>query len=283
VSDWDEAEHPRHPAKAPKGRGGQFRLAASASHLITANSLEGWVKRVSQRLAGPVPPEWTPVSQQQYRADLHAELSRDMPPDVVDEIFADYEWPAGVWRAGDHVVTIQSPHLLGMAGPIFQHLNEMQRRFPVAQAIRFSVVPERNLGGDRGTSIPGTGIFYISDETFDDWAEVDDGGNPVPHDYTMPVGRPGPGRVEQWRYAMTHEWGHLVDPGAQDHNLVGYTDMQRQAQDMVEDWEQHLSIYGRRAAIEATAEAFAEWFLTQGRTDNEAAQAYAAWLGWRWQ
>lgn len=277
MSDWDEAEHPRHPAKAPKGRGGQFRLAAPTASLLTATTMEGWVRKVSQRLAGPVPPEWTPISQEQYRADLHAELSRDMPPDVVDMIFADFEWPAGVWRAGDHVVTIQTPELLGMAGPIFAQLNELQRRFPVAQPIRFSVVPDQNIKGGRGTSIPGTGIFYIADDTFDEWP------TDQPDDYVMPVGRPGPGRVEQWRYAMVHEWGHLVDPGAQDFNLVGYTDVQRQAQDMVEDWERHLSIYGRGAAIEATAEAFTEWFLTQGQTSSEVAQAYAAWLGWRWQ
>jgi len=281
--DWDEQEHPRHPRGSE--RGGRFRMAAPTASLITATTMGGWVARVNARLAGPVPPEWTPISQEQYRADLRAELSRDMPVEVVDEIFADYEWPAGIWQAGDHVVTIQTPELLHMAGQIIAHLNEMQGRFPIAQAIRFSVVPEQNIGGDRGTSIPGTGVFYIADDTFDEWPTHTDSGDPIPEGFSMPVGHSGPGQVEQWRYAMTHEWGHLIDPAARDRNLgaPSYEGHQLVAQDMVEDWGEALSRYGASSAMEAVAEAFAEWFLTRGQTTHEAAQAYAAWLGWRWR
>jgi len=283
VSDWDESEHPRHPRGTDQG--GQFRLAAPTVSLITATTLEGWVAKVNRRLAGPVPPEWTPISQEQYRAELHAELSRDMPPDVVDMVLEDNVWPAGIWRAGDHVVAIQSPHLLHMAPFIFDQMNELQRRFPIAQPIRFAIVPEENLRGDRGVSVPGTGIFYISDDTFDEWPTHTSSGDPIPEGFTMPVGRSGPGQAEQWRYAMIHEWGHLIDPAARDHNLgvPSYEGHQRVAQDMVEDWSEVLSRYGASAAEEGVAEAFAEWFLTRGQTTNEAAQAYAAWLGWRWQ
>lgn len=279
MSDWDEREHPRHPRGTDQG--GQFRLAAPMSHLIVATTTPGWVTKVSQRLAGyHSSGSWEPISTEQYRADLHAELSRDLPPEVVDEIFADYDWPAAVYRAGDHVVTIQNPWLArGRGAEILAHLDELQRRFPIRQKIRFAIVPESSMRGDRGTAVPGAGAFYISEETFDDWDRKH------PADYVMPVGRKGRGRVEQWRYAMTHEWGHLIDPAAVEHNTVGpwKTPLQTRAQDMVEDWEQHLSAYGRKSWMEATAEAFAEWFLSRGGTQNPAARAYAEWLGWGWE
>ncbi len=39
MTDWDESEHPRHPARTPGGRGGEFREAAG-----------GWVAAVAWRV-----------------------------------------------------------------------------------------------------------------------------------------------------------------------------------------------------------------------------------------
>lgn len=278
--DWDESEHPRHPAGTEDG--GRFRLAAPMSHHIMAITTPGWVRRVSARLTGHATGNWQQISREQYRQHLHAELSQDIPESVVREIFADYEWPAVIYRSGDHIVTFQN-HLLarGRAAEVLAHLDQLQWRFPVEQQIRFAVVPEQNLQGDRGVSLPGAGIFYISEETFDDWNPKD------PDDYTMPVGRRGRGRAEQWRYSMTHEWGHLIDPAAVSMNVDGIdgsNPVQARALQMWQDLQKHLSGYARKdkRGLEATAEAFAEWFLSSGRTKNLAAQAYALIYGWGW-
>lgn len=279
--DWDESEHPRHPRGSEEG--GRFRLAAPMLHNIIATTMPGWVRKVSQRLAGGyVPREWEWIGTGQYRRELFAELSRDIPADVVDEIFADYEWPAVVLRNGDHSVTFHSREIaLQHGSAVLEHLDELQTRFPVGQKIRFAVVPEANLQGDRGSSLPGAGIFYISEETFDDWDRSH------PNDYVMPVGRRGRRRVEQWRYAMTHEWGHLIDPAAISMNVEGVNaghPLQDRAAQMWRDYLKHLSGYGRKdkRGLEATAEAFAEWFLSRGQTKNLAAIAYALLLGWGW-
>lgn len=275
--DWDESEHPRHPAGTEAG--GRFRLAAPMSHHVVATTMPGWVRQVSARLTGHATGNWQQISREQYQQQLFAELSQDIPESVVREIFAEYEWPAAIYQSGDHIVTFQNRFLArGRAAEVLAHLDELQWRFPVEQKVRFAVVPERNLQGDRGVSLPGAGIFYISEETFDDWDRSD------PKDYVMPVGR-GRGQVEQWRYAMTHEWGHLIDPAAVSMNVEGISEShpaQRRAVEMRQDLQRYLSGYALKdpRGLEAVAEAFTEWFLTRGQTENLAAQAYALVLGW---
>lgn len=69
-------------------------------------------------------------------------------------------------------------------------------------------------------------------------------------------------------YTITHEYGHAR----------GYVGGRG-----VDFWQQHkagLSPYGRENADEGYAEAFAEWHVSEGRTDNAAARAYAEEYGW---
>lgn len=278
VRDWDEDEHPRHLAGAPDSRGGQFRrFAAPGIHRIMANTTPGWVDRVSRRLAGQryTPGAWVQESVADYRFALENELSQDLPRDLIDELFADYDWPTAIYRNGDHVVTIQNRFLAqGRAKEILAHIDELQTRFPVQQKLRIAVVPDWVIDGDRGGAFPQTGIAYLSEEAFDDWAERQG------DTYTMPAGRPGPDRAEQWRYALTHEWGHLLDPSwSRDATDPLY----QQAVHMSEIAEQHLSDYGNSNPTEAIAEAFAEFYLSRGQTKNPAAIAYATWLHWRWE
>lgn len=275
--DWDESEHPRHPAGTPGGRGGEFRrFAAPGIHRIMANTTAGWVERVSRRLAGHhyTPGAWQQESIADYRFALEAELRQDLPQDLIDEMFADYDWPAAVYRNGDHLVTIQDRFLAqGRAREILAQIDELQTRFPVQQKLRIAVVPDWVIDGDRGGAFPQTGILYLADKAFDDWPPD------MAETYTMPAaGRPG--GVEMWRYALTHEWGHLVDPSwTSDPN----DPLARQAQQMHEIAGKHLSDYGRGDPTEAIAEAFAEFYLSRGQTTNPAAIAYAAWLHWRWE
>jgi len=263
--DWREQDHPRWPAHAPDSRGGQF--SAAGSHLVLATTVPNWAQRVSQRLAGGYTPgAWTQAAAEDYPAKLRAELRQDLPDEVIDQIYADYDWPAAVWENGQHRVVIHSPEFAGQAPQVLAYLDQLQARFPVEQSIRLSIVPASTIGGDRGVAVPGAGILYLSEESFGPWTDRR-------RDFVMPAGRRAVlrRRVPQWQYAMTHEWGHLVVPHHPGSEL------------MRRNLEKHLSHYGNTAWYEANAEAFAEWYLSQGRSRNLAAQAYAAWLGWRWE
>jgi len=277
--DWDETEHPRHPEGAPDSRGGQFRrFAAPASYETLGNVMgEQWQVAVSRRLArdGYVPGAWEPMDLDEYRRELHAELSLDVPAEVVDDLFAEYEWPAAVYRNGDHRVAIQDRFLaMGRADQILAHLDELQTRVPIQKPIRMAVVDAHFIGGARGSALPLTGILFVAEMAFDEWGEDRYGGGRV-----MPVASTG--AIEQWRYGMTHEWGHLVDP--QQVPRTWRDDAARKAQDLMYEHEAEMTPYGMGHRNEALAEAFAEWFLTQGRSTNGAAQAYAAAFGWRWE
>lgn len=72
--------------------------------------------------------------------------------------------------------------------------------------------------------------------------------------------------VDRQTYVLTHEWGHAIDDDSKQ--LL---------------WAKHfteLSAYGGESPREAKAEAFAEWSLSSGKTNNPAAIDYAKELGW---
>jgi hypothetical protein len=75
-------------------------------------------------------------------------------------------------------------------------------------------------------------------------------------------------RVPPWQYLITHEWGHVVAVGDG-------------AQGIWQDTLVHQTFYGATGGLfEAVAEAFAEWVLSRGRTDNRAALAFQDWYQW---
>lgn len=266
--EWREQDHPRHPEGAPRSQGGRF--AAAGVYGVMGDTMgRSWVDRVSRRLAGGgyIPGQWERVTPDQYRQQLREELSRDMPVEVVDELFRDYDWPAVVLSNGDHQIVIHNELLAqGWGDAIIAQLDELQAQFPIPYPIRFAVVPERTIGGDRGMAIPGTGIFYLGESAFDDWPDD------MALSFTMPAaGRDGDSPVEMWRYAITHEWGHLVDPHPGDKPPHG------------DSWVHTMSDYGLKRWEEATAEAFAEFYLSRGQTRNAAAEAYAVWADWEWR
>lgn len=85
-------------------------------------------------------------------------------------------------------------------------------------------------------------------------------------------------------FTLCHEWGHAYQWYAQPE--ATYEDYGWAS---VPWWElKHksrirntgMSRYGRTDPREAYAEAFAEWFLTCGKTENKAARTYADRRGW---
>ncbi|MCG5459628.1 phage portal protein [Micromonospora sp. PSH03] len=87
--------------------------------------------------------------------------------------------------------------------------------------------------------------------------------------YLMPSAADG----SKIRYVMAHEYGHA---------LMHSTDPPRSTvKEYARDNGDSLSEYGLSDHKEAYAEAFAEWYLSGGTTDNEAAQNYAKGFGWK--
>lgn len=84
----------------------------------------------------------------------------------------------------------------------------------------------------------------------------------------MPAaGRPD---VTELRYHLAHEYGHSL-AGQHQHEHASIHGGQRE----------HLSPYGQSDHREGYAEAFAEWWLSGGTTDNPGVRAYAERYGWK--
>lgn len=92
--------------------------------------------------------------------------------------------------------------------------------------------------------------------------------------YLMPSAHSG--NTKNMDYLMTHEYGHHVDFSK---HVVGDT---HTASALYSNpaFKNALSKYGKKSAVEAYAEAFAEWHYTRGRTKNPAAVSMARSEGW---
>jgi hypothetical protein len=88
------------------------------------------------------------------------------------------------------------------------------------------------------------------------------------------------GEVPQFKYTITHEWGHHIDKGGSSFGGQAATtsDAIRRLKDRFPD--AFKSEYGQTKMEEFFAENFAEFFLTGGRTTNEITQAMAKEFGW---
>lgn len=106
------------------------------------------------------------------------------------------------------------------------------------------------------------------------------------HDFVMPAFWAIGG--QQWKYATTHEWGHVIDNRTRTNEkelaeienrlaLTAHADIEGS------QFNTSLSLYGRSDEPEAYAEAFAQWFIDKGNTNNFAANWYAKEYNWNMQ
>lgn len=94
--------------------------------------------------------------------------------------------------------------------------------------------------------------------------------------FKMPVLRDNP----QWKYTLTHEWGHHIDDGnpwqgQTNTRKVLIKELKKQFPDAFR------SEYAMEKPSEFVAEMFTEWYLTEGKTDNPLVQAVAKEFGWK--
>jgi hypothetical protein len=88
------------------------------------------------------------------------------------------------------------------------------------------------------------------------------------------------GEVAQYKYTLTHEWGHHIDKGGS--SFFGQSAETSSAiQNIKREYpDAFKSEYGQTKPEEFFAENFAEYFLTEGKTTNQITQAMAKEFGW---
>lgn len=270
---WRESDHPRDVQ-------GQFT--------------DKWAGRVSAAMmrvpvAGPVG-QWREGSPRQ----AHQEMRQRLIDLVSDDPDVD---PSNVEATLDKLLavgqTVPTPHQVYESGPhrivvatsakvpidkIQDVLADLQNTNPSRTPINLWVVPRHHMVIPHAAAetIRGTGFIRLADDAWDE-REFRERVDNDP-DYFMEQAQHN-GPVE---YFLTHEWGHVIDyddaPGG-DYKTQAH--LKHQVSGDLSEYGFGLDPTNVHDVNEAYAEAFAEWFLSEGMTKNGAAQAYADMYQWR--
>lgn len=154
-------------------------------------------------------------------------------------------------------------------GKVADDVWALRTRYPQANPgdVTVTVVSEEDLF-DLDAMMHGA---YVGGETKKFTADISVNERSFTDRSPNPNGMPVALTVPNWRYVLTHEYGHAFTA-------------RRDERKVIKTWREYggdLSGYGQTSPFEGYAEAFAEWYLSVGRTDNEAALAYARVFGWR--
>lgn len=140
-------------------------------------------------------------------------------------------------------------------------IDDLHARFPASGRMMIGVFGDDfNMSAETadGQTIHGEAFIQVKARIWESKKGSADGFMPAQDDH------------DRWEYVLAHEWGHAIDhENALDQMMAQF-----------DDHVHGLSAYGESSPREAYAEAFAEWYLTKGRTSNAAAKHYAQKFGW---
>ena len=303
---WDELEHPRHPRGSDKG--GEFRekggggwanmLSDQISKVIFRDEESGTTVIGASTVADWKPGRWTEITRLDWEqeqvekiADMLASfgISVEERPDLLENALNELEAPEVIYANGPHRITqFDISAWRASKWPsqeILAQVDELIGAFPLIEPLSLALRGRLTISqtGD-GASLMGSGTVQLSEKVLDDTPSTP--GHFMAQRWTN----------DYWRYALVHEWGHLIDVEGKmlaNRKVTGPKTNQT--------WEERLRLwkalgpddpafagqprldmsdYGRQNDNEGVAEAFAEWFLSKGRTRNNAAKEYARHYGW---
>lgn len=293
----DQERWPRGTPVGPGGKGpggGRFRdespdwveMAMGESPVASidmgaskvADEGGGWIDRLLERIDGQPyqPGRWRPQHLRDHMAARWGRLVQHLIDSGMPERVAkaeatammeDSALPERAYRNGPHEVVIEvdlrRPDTEQVEQQILEMLDRLLVDYPIPgdMPMRLAVLSQVDMGGG-WTIRPEESRHYspvllLGEDVFfgPRWMSAN---NPSMPSYATLE------NTERWRYVLAHEWGHIAHNGEDfDGREVG-----------------GMSDYGSSSVREAVAEAFAEWFMTRGQTDNPAARAYAAHHGW---
>lgn len=265
MTHWHEADHPRDER-------GRFT--------------EDWAGRLSAVIARGVPgpigrwQEGSPREAYQEMRDRMVALFRGADPNASDDeidralhavlVGGQVPVPMRVYRSGEHRIVVATDKKVPVER-IQQIIADLQVANPSREPVNLWVVPRTHMmiPNAAAESIRGTGFIRLADDAWNErhfrkMVEHDPG-------YFMPQAV----EHDSLEYYLAHEWGHVVD-----YSDVPGGDAKTQ-EDLKRRVNPHLSEYGWNSTAEAFAESFAEWYLSRGQTENDAAIAYADMYQWR--
>lgn len=228
-------------------------------------------------------PKLTPL---QYRQRVSDVILRDEFPDAGNKLSATTIPGSfrGQVRNGESVIEFDTRSVSpARVARVAQILDELLKDYPPEHPYRnFKVLIRKQLpgskAGDRalGKTIPGSSVIYLAETALDDDLDISRYPDSMPSFYEDPL-----------RYTIAHEYGHvLAHKGIRVKTYQQYMDIAMRAAKAKGLSGYAMGEHEDLSPVEATevladeswADAFAEWFMTSGKTHNEWVQEY----GNRW-
>lgn len=170
------------------------------------------------------------------------------------------------YRNGPHRIVVSTTKAVPVKEFLTQIEALLQAHPPSRTAVSLGIVPQsRMVGKDSLGETFGLGrhIFQISDEVLDT--------QPLTAEHTGQAAM----TVHPLTWVLAHEWGHAHTTAFDQDEKEALFDRAMAAKVWAEE-----NRYATKDIEEAYAQMFAEYWVTQGQTDNEIAQAYAAIFKW---
>lgn len=174
--------------------------------------------------------------------------------------------PSTMYRNGEHLIWFKTDKVDEKSQKQFlKDFDHYQTKYPTGHPMAITIEGKGEFGNMvGGETTLNTGSMRLNEAVFESGRKWNSG---MPSQASVPASK----------YVLAHEWGHSLSTKEQADNRT----VHRKAIDSGE-----LSRYGTAgvtgvlAPREGYAEAFAEWSLTNGKTTNAAAKAYADEFGW---
>jgi len=188
---------------------------------------------------------------------VHPHQARQITQEIADSTTP----PAVVLQNGPHRLVFQAEH--NDYGAVAEMFDQLHHAAPISTPARLLFardIPDRH----HGTTLMPSATAMFDMKIFQPPSQAD-----------VETSMPSAGRVPWWQYVMAHEWGHIV--GGDNRQLDPPMPIMQGLSAYVHrtDWADQAE---RRR--EAYAEAFAEWFFTDGHPSSEAVREAALAVRW---